>query len=578
MTSPVQPQTPISSHIISFSYDPEKIKFWTKIIFGLSIITIIFAFSFIAFSRTAYPQKTVEKTAIQEELPVTISGNIDINGYVPNDAVIEIQQRQIGDSAFNIASSLTAAADGTGWSWTTAHNSTTYELKAVVKSQGQKIAESIVLAVTAPADSETLRIVSTIPTPPTPSAKDSTISSAAHQINYSSLSGKVDLNGYIPPNATISINAKKQGETNFSPVTSISAADGISWNWNSAESSVIYELQAVLLSGNTNIGISPTLTTAAPAQNEILVINSKAYAPAAQTSISGIFNINGTVPNGASIMLSIRKSGTPQFNPAQSAITPIDGSSWNISKLQTGVSYDILAYLQVNSISYTQSQLLVITAPAQNEALTFNIVPKPTAPPSSSITFNCPGKNNNSQWQVNMLYNQNNINPSAKAFILQLSTNSDGSDIFSIQSAPNNPSEKQSYTSNFLLNEGQNYFAQYAYSTCQTCTDQSFYSQFTTPIQVRCVTPATNTPTVTSTSTPIPTLSPISTSTPTMTLSPTYTPTPTPKLSQCNESCGGTSGFSCVEGLACFNANPGSIGGDVCRNINCTDKTDCTCQ
>jgi hypothetical protein len=558
----------------------DKFEYWVKVIIGFCILVIAFDLSFIALSNKLFPKNTGQSQGPVPKTAVTISGNVDINGYIPKNAIIEIEERLMGDSAFNIVSTVNAPTDGASWMWQTAENGTTYELKAVVKSNGKAVAESIILAVTAPADSETLRIVSTLAAAPETTPTDQTQTPA----NQTIISGKVDMNGYIPPNATLTVNAKKQGESNFLPIVSnIKAADGASWSWNAALPGATYELQAVLATGGTTIGTSPSLTTAAPAHNEILVINSKATGPATSDTISGSFNINGPVPNGATITLSMRKSGTAQFNPALSGIPVIDSSSWNIPNLQTGVSYDILAYLFVNNATYAQSQLLVVTAPAHNEVLTINIAAKPNTPPSSSITFNCPGKNNSNQWQVTVQYNQNNVNTNAKAFILQLGTNSGGSDIFNIQTAPNNPSQMQTYTSNFTLNEGQTYFTQYAYSTCQSCTDPSQYSQFAGPIQVRCTTAPTNTPTTIPTNTPVPTNTPIPTSTlmptatPTSTPVPTNTPSPTPKISQCNESCGGD-GFECVSGLSCVQPEGGAIGSNVCRNPSCPTQTNCTCE
>ena len=552
-----QPVIASSTNTVPQQSTPDKFEYWVKVIIGLCILIIAFDLSFIALSNKLFPKKTSESQGPIPKTAASISGNIDINGFIPNDSIIEIQERLMGDATFNITTTINTPTDGSSWVWQTAENGTTYELKAVVKSAGKEVAQSIVLAVTAPADSETLRIVSTFAPPPETSPTDQTPKTQAI------ISGKIDLNGYIPPNATLTVNAKKQGESNFLPVVSnIKAADGVSWSWNAALPGATYELQAVLLTGSTTIGTSPSLTTAAPAHNEILVINSKATGPSTQDVVSGSFNVNGPVPNGASITLSMRKSGTADFNPITSGIAPQDGLSWHIPNLQTGVSYDILAYLQVNNTTYTQSQLLVVTAPAHNEVLHINVASRPSPPPSSSITFNCPGKNNSNQWQVTVQYNQNNVNTNAKAFILQLGTNSGGSDIFNIQTAPNNPSQMQTYTSNFTLNEGQTYFTQYAYSTCQSCTDPSQYSQFAGPIQVRCTTAPTNTPTTIPTNTPVP----------------TNTPIPTPKISQCNESCGGSSGYTCKEELICFDTNPEAIGGDVCRNPNCTDKTDCTCE
>jgi len=587
MVFPFQPQPMSSSNVNGVQSQTDRFEYWVKVVIGICILIIAFDLSFIALSSWVFPKKTATSTLPLPKTPATISGNIDLNGYIPPNATLDIEGRQMGESTYMLLSSLSSPMDGSSWSWTTADDGTTYELKAVVKSNGKTIAESLTLAVTAPAQNETIRVVSTV----TPEAAISVSPSSQPNPSptASSLSGKIDLNGYVPSNATITINSKKQGDTTFSPILSgLSATDGISWSWNGAESGISYELQAILLTGSTTIGTSQSLSTAAPAQNETLVINSKATAPATQGTISGSFNINGPVPNGATITLSMRKSGTPQFGPILSGITPQDGSSWNIPNLQTGVSYDILAYVFVNNATYTQSQLLVVPAPAQNETLTINFAQRPNAPPSTSITFTCQGKNASNQWQVSVMYNQNNVNPSAKAFILQLGTNSGASDLFNIQTIPSNPTQMQTYTSNFILNEGQTYFAQYAFSTCQSCTDPSFYSQFAGPIQVRCVTGPTNTPSPIATNTPIPTLSPIPTATPlptntssptpSPTISPTNTPspTPTPKISQCNESCGG-SGFECAGGLVCTQPEGGMIGSNVCRNPVCPTETSCTC-
>lgn len=572
--------TPITPAIPTANSGPakDKLDYWIKIIIGLCILVVAIDLSLIAFSKKNPFQKQTKEVVANA---VTISGTYDINGYIPPDAIIEVQARQMGDSVFTTVAGPYGTADTSAWSWTMATDGATYEMKAVVMSNNAPVASSSILAVTAPALNETLRIVSSL-TPPT--ATPATGSGTTPQ-NASAISGSVDLNGYIPSGSTITVSAQQQGSSQFTPVIQgLPASDGISWTWNQAQSGVTYQLMATLvLSNGTTIGTSPSLTTAAPAQNEVLVINSAAPAQSMTGSVSGKFNVNGQIPNGATITLAARKSGTPNFTPVQTGITPTDGTSWIYQGVQVGVSYDILAYLVVNNVNYTQSQLLVVTAPAHNEVLTINAASQPSAPPQTSITFNCPGVNNSNQWQVAIQYNQNNVNPGAQAFILQLGSTSGASDIFSIQTAPSNPSQAQTYTSNFILNQGQTYFAQYAYSTCQSCTNLTFYSQFSSPIPVRCVPQPTNTPSPTPSVTPQPTNSPTPTLSPTPTAtntpSPTPSPTlsPTPKISQCNESCGGSSGYQCATPLTCFDPSPGVIGGDVCRNPNCTDKTDCTC-
>ena len=133
----------------------DKFEYWVKVIIGFCILVIAFDLSFIALSNTLFPKKTSESQVPLPKTAASISGNIDINGYIPKNAIIEIQERLMGDSTFNIAATVNAPTDGSSWVWQTAENGTTYELKAVVKSAGKAVAESMILAVTAPADSET---------------------------------------------------------------------------------------------------------------------------------------------------------------------------------------------------------------------------------------------------------------------------------------------------------------------------------------------------------------------------------------------------------------------------------------
>lgn len=477
-----------------------------------------------------------------------ISGHLDLNGYLPPQTTVTVQMRDLSQTNFVAVANINDPVDGSAWSWDGALDNSYYELQAVAKNNGTVIAESDILGVSAPAVNETLRIISKAMPP---------------QTETGSLSGVIDLNGFIPPNATITITAQKQSEAQKTTIVSnLSAADGVAWSWSGAIAGTTYAIQATLFNGSIIIGQSAILTLAVPSANEILTVNSTAQAPRITGTISGAFSINGVAPAGATINLATRISGTPNFNTVATGLIPTDGGSWVWSNAQAGLSYDLLAYLMVNGNSVGQSQLLVVTAPAQNEILSFNVTPAPPAPPTSSISSTCLGKNSNNQWQITISYNNNNANPGARQFILQIGNSTNDASILNSTFVPANPNGSQSYTTANLFNENQTYYVKYAYATCTNC---STFSSFSVPYTMSCSPQPTATPTPTPTVTPTPT--PIPTVTP--------TPTPTPKISACNESCGG-SGYTCASELDCVNVT-GALGGESCRNPSCPTEPSCVC-
>lgn len=563
VSTPTAPPTP--------EFLSSKTEYWIKVIIGLCLIVLSVNVILVILIPKILQGK---KTQTQGQVLASISGTFDVNGYIPTGATLDVVERKTGTEEFTTILSGLTAVDGQTWKWDGARIGEAYDLKAVIKTEKETIVESEIKSLVAPAQDETLRLVSTASPPQTSST------GIAQPAQTSTISGKIDLNGYIPPGAMISVQVKKPGDTTLSVITSQKASDGMAWSWNGAVLGTTYEIQANLLSGGTTISSSQTVTVAPPAQNEILTINSKMQAPApTQDSISGTLDINDYIPPNATIAIAVRKSNTPQFAIVASGMPPIDRSSWSYNQAQDGVSYDILAFLQVNGQNFAQSQLLVVPAPANNEILTINSQSRASAPPSNSITTNCTGKGPNNLWQVAISYNENMINPNPKSFILQLGTSGGDSSLVNNTISPPNPTQSQTFTTGYVLNEGQTYYTQYAYSQCAGCTDVNFFSQFSSPISLQCTTQPTPTPTVT----PKPTNTPMPTATPTPTVAPTSTPTPTPmptatptpKISQCNESCG-SSGYQCADGLACVTEGA-QIGGQVCRNPNCTSETTCTC-
>lgn len=532
----------------------KTINYWLKIVVLFLLVCVGFYVLVLGFSKFS-GKKEITSSSSVKQTGVSVSGKINLNGVVPAGATISLAKKEFGKADFSVVESGLSAVDGAGWSIANLDSGVAYYIEAYLFSNGQKIATSEREIIVAPATDEVLTINFRTNAP----AQKATIS------------GKLDLNGYFPPGSSISISAKKAGEAQSTPVVNgIGPIDGISFSWDNAESGVSYEIQALLVDtkGKT-LSQSVTHTITAPAYNEELRINSTAKSPASNlVSVSGRISFNGPIPSGSSISVAQRESGQTQFSIFVSGLGVADGATWSFNQAKPGVTYDFQAYLMSGGNTVARSGIVAVAAPAVNEVLSLSMTTPPAAPPSSSLSYDCLGSttvNNVVMWQARISYNNNSFITNAQQFHLVVGSSSGGNQIADITANPkdpNHPEQGQSYTTGYVLTQGQTYYVQYAYSTC--C---NVFSNFSPVTQFSCQPGPTNTPGPTSTPKPTNTPVPQPTDTP--------TPTPTPKISQCNESCGG-SGYTCVTGLDCIQTG-GGIGGSACRNSNCPDQTDCTC-
>lgn len=504
----------------------------------------------------------------------SISGKIGLNGTAPSGSIISLFARKVGASDFEIVLPGISPSDGATWEWKGAKPGTHYQIQASLDANGVLIAQSDIVGVAAPASDEELHI--NLPSIPTNTV--------------SSISGTIDVNGVIPAGSTVNVVSRKQGETSFSTVAGgIPAADGASWIWNNAQSGATYEMKAYVVVNNKNYAESKRmLTVNSPAGGEVFIFNFPAATAVTPTGVpssnglSGKINLNGSIPSGASITIATRVNGQSQFNTVINSLSAQDQTVWSWSSAKSGTSYDIQANLQTGGNTIASSDILTVTSPASNEMLTINYGSGNLSVPPLSPGVYCIGQGgSNNNWSANISYHS--VNGALVYWVQIYDTNNNS--ILSSQIPPNNQQLPTTYNfnTNNLFNTGSTYFVKYAYSTCATCTNTYSYSPFTPAAQFSCVVaPApTNTPYPTQptnpTYTPYPTNqpppNPTATSVPTSV--PTPSPTQAPRISKCNQSCGGN-GYSCEAGLECLSS--GIPGGSVCRNASCTDQMDCDCK
>ncbi len=445
----------------------------------------------------------------QVEGKSAISGTIDFNGNPPSNSSVSLGVRSTGSSEFKIFSKGLSPVDGNIWSYSDGQKGVAYEFQAYLVENGKTVAKSDIHLAVAPAIDESLRINA-----PASSSTNS----------KTTISGTMNLNGYIPTGSTISIAVKSQSASSFTNViTNLAAIDGVSWSYNSAKSGVTYTVQAQLVSGGQVISQSQSVTFTAPAYNETLTINSTAQSPIpATTAVSGTINLNGSVPSGATISIGSRVSGVGNFNTFASGVAAVNGVSWTWSGATSGTAYDFQAQVISNGSVVNTSQILTVAAPAVNEVLTINAQTPPSAPPSNSMTNSCASMNGGNQWQVTLAYNSNSVIQNAQQYQLTVGTSQGSNNLVNITTSPSSPNQAQTYNTGYLFNSGTTYYAQYAYSTCSNC---GTFSAFSPALAFYCN--PTPTPTPTNSSTPTPSSTPTLTPTTVPTSTPTFTPTPT---------------------------------------------------
>jgi hypothetical protein len=101
--------------------------------------------------------------------------------------------------------------------------------------------------------------------------------------------------------------------------------------------------------------------------------NLSAFDQSINSQISGVLDINGVVPSGATVSLIAQdlKGGSPVT--FTSGLIPLDNDSWSYTHATPSNSYSIKAQLIHNGKIIAQSSPITVTAPADEETLTLDV-------------------------------------------------------------------------------------------------------------------------------------------------------------------------------------------------------------
>lgn len=224
---------------------------------------------------------------INGEANAEVSGTIVVNGFIPEGSTITTEGRVAGTSTFSVLAEGIAAKPVQTRSTDQAIAGESYDVVGVLyNASGQRIGQSDILVVTAPAKNEVL-VINSSATPPAGGG-----TSPAPEEGNDKISGTINFNGVAPADSRIVILQRENGQSDYQvAVDNVEPVDGATWTWDGAKHSVWYDIQAVLKqkqSNNTDkdIAESHPQSIAAPAEGVTLSINSGVSNPAPTKQVS----------------------------------------------------------------------------------------------------------------------------------------------------------------------------------------------------------------------------------------------------------------------------------------------------
>lgn len=400
-----------------------------------------------------------------------ISGNIKYNGITPDDSSrgrVVLLQKLVNERDFATANSNVKLEDNAFWHWDKAEEGKTYQLKAFVEIDGKRIADSSIITVTAPSVDQVLVFNITV----------SDLPLSLIEGSPSTISGELDLNGYVPNGSTVTVYGREQGETEFSVAASgLSAQDGLPLSWDAARRGTNYTFYAVLIGPDgLNIGESSKVTVAAPSTGQTLRIDSSAKPPDETVRISGSIRLSGPTDSNSTVLLLQRTPGETNFH-AFDRVPAVNNATWVFDEAVSGKTYELTASLQVNEVNTTSGTVLRVTAPAKGEVITID-TRFSLNPPSQSPTAVCRDKSDN-RWNVILSFP---TVENASQYWVEAGTSPGQRDLLSQRVAATATAIQR----NILINEGVSTFVRYAYSLNSACREEQCFSSFSPTLVFRC--------------------------------------------------------------------------------------------
>ncbi len=103
-------------------------------------------------------------------------------------------------------------------------------------------------------------------------------------------------------------------------------------------------------------------------------------------ALSGVIDINGIAPAGASVAIGAREVGMTDFTTVAQNIPAVDGTAWSWESAKAGVAYEIQGTILSGEKKVDQSEIVTIVAPSNQAIVKITTTTPPTTPLTRSIS------------------------------------------------------------------------------------------------------------------------------------------------------------------------------------------------
>ena len=458
-----------------------------KIIFlSLTVLTTIFITGCsLTPSKNIFNKQNNSQAKIKQS--AEISGTVLFSGLKPDPGdkgQIIIEARKYNSNSNFIPVKLVkepALVDNSTWTWDSAEKNATYDLRAILRIDGQQIAISDIATVTAPAQKITLPLRVTWSKLPTTNRSKS----------FKKIGGVIKISGYIPDDATINVyTAKARDNSELEPeevddpqfklvVKNVKAVDSRRWYWSEALGQVDYLIKAELYAGNKLIGISDISRGAVPRDDITLNIQSSAVAPVKNVSIEGTTSLRGSYKSDSKIIVEVRKGGKDGFNKI--VAFPAESSRlWKFAEAINGQEYNIRAVLQHKGKEIARSKQKHIIAPAKNIKLKIDTGLKLSTPKEIPQLVECK-KKGSKKYDAKLTFPGIDH---ARSYWVKVGTKKHSANRFNEPERPDKTGKD--LTIKLRVDKDKNYYAEYSYSYCKDCSTQDSFSDFSSRLKFSC--------------------------------------------------------------------------------------------
>lgn len=227
----------------------------------------------------------------------TISGTVTVNGFIPQGSVLRTYARLEGsDADFQQVGNDVPAVNSMTFSYAQATAGTTYEVQVELYDANDNfIGQSPYITVSAPAQNEQIVVNSTAQAP----SQSATIT------------GTITVNGPFDQNSTVLLLQRRQGDTEYTPITRFEPRSSINFEWTDAVSGVRYDITTALQVNENNVATGNVSTVTAPASAVQLTLNTGVNI-APPTSMPSVTCGNADATNHFNAQVNV-----PQISGAQ---------------------------------------------------------------------------------------------------------------------------------------------------------------------------------------------------------------------------------------------------------------------